>query len=109
MTEQQKRYACAPAFVILLTFALAITCATAAEVRKGWFTPACAARDLRALDAIEQFSAIDEMPTAWLVEAGLSLLEARVRCLAGDEADGIALYERIIAGDARLSHAAVMK
>jgi hypothetical protein len=70
----------------------------ASEVRKRWFTPACAERDLGALTAIEQFSEIDEMPVAWLRDAGLSWLQARTHCLAGEEAEGLALYDRIIAG-----------
>jgi hypothetical protein len=95
------------AFATGLACVLAMVGATAAiaQTRKGSFTPACAARDLRALDALDEFGAIDEMPTAWLVSAGFSFLQARVHCLAGEQAEGLALYDRIIAGDARLSHA----
>lgn len=69
----------------------------------GRFTPACAERDLQAIAAIEDFTDIDEMPAAWLAEAGLAQLRARLLCLAGEESQGIALYDRIIAGDARLA------
>ncbi len=75
----------------------------AAQPRKGTFTPACAARDLRASATIEELGAIDEMPVAWLRAAGLRWLQARAHCLAGEEREGIALYDRIIAGDARLA------
>lgn len=97
--------ALAIAIVLLSALVVASGLRASADVRKSAFTPACAARDLRALDALEVFGAIDEMPTAWLVSAGFGFLAARVHCLAGREPEGLALYDRIIAGDARLSHA----
>jgi hypothetical protein len=71
--------------------------------RHGRVTPRCAERDLRASGVIEQLGEIAEMPSAWLAQAGLTWLEARGHCLAGAENEGVALYDRIIAGDARLS------
>ena len=76
-----------------------------AQERRSAFTPACAARDIQALDTIEQFGDLDEMPVAWLRDAGMSWLEARTLCMKGNEAAGLALYDRIIAGDVRLSAA----
>ena len=82
--------------------------AASAEPRQGVFTPRCAQRDLRALTAIEEFGRIDEMPSAWLADAGLNYLQARSYCLAGAESEGVGLYDRIIAGDARLPNALTM-
>ena len=72
------------------------------NVRKGWFTPRCAERDLRASAAIEEFSRLEEMPSAWLAQAGLTWLHARSYCLSGAETEGVKLYDKIIAGEARL-------
>jgi hypothetical protein len=72
------------------------------QTRKSVFTPRCAERDLRASTAIEEFGQLDAMPTVWLAAAGLSWLQARSLCLAGAENEGVYLYDRIIAGDARL-------
>jgi len=67
------------------------------------FEPACAARDMQALDTIEQFGEGSGVPVAWLRDAGMSWLEARRLCLNGDETAAIALYDLIIAGDVSLS------
>ena len=83
--------------------------ATSDEPGKGWFTPRCAERDIRALAAIESFSEIDAMPAAWLANAGLNYLQARLYCLSRDEGRGIALYDRIIAGEARMSNELALK
>jgi len=72
------------------------------EPRKGLFTPRCAERDLRAIGAIEEFGQLEEMPSAWLAQAGLDWLQARSHCLAGAEAEGVKLYDRIIAGSTRM-------
>ena len=72
------------------------------NVRKGWFTPRCAERDLRASAAIEEFSRLEEMPSAWLAQAGLTWLHARGYCLSGAETEGVKLYDKISAGEARL-------
>jgi hypothetical protein len=71
--------------------------------RTGSLTLRCAERDLRASNVIEQFGEIAEMPPAWLAQAGLTWLQARGQCLSGAEREGVALYDRIIAGDVRLS------
>jgi hypothetical protein len=79
------------------------------EPRQSWFTPRCAEYDVKALAAIEYFGEIDAMPAAWLANAGLNYLQARLYCLSGNEGRGIALYERIIAGDARMSNELALK
>ena len=68
--------------------------ATAAE--RGTFTPACAERDLRAVTLIEQQGGEASMASDVLAEAGLTLLQARLNCLAGDEAGALALYDRVL-------------
>jgi hypothetical protein len=78
-----------------------IAAAAAEEPRKGNFTPRCAERDLRAIAAIEEFGQFEEIPTAWLAQAGLDWLQARSHCLAGAENEGVRLYDRIIAGSTR--------
>ncbi len=79
------------------------------EPRKGWFTPRCADRDIRAIAVIEEFSESDGMPAAWLADAGLNFLQARLYCLSNEEGRGVALYDRIIAGDARMSNELALK
>ena len=69
----------------------------------GSFDSECAQRDLKALDSIEELGETDGKPPAWLAAAGQMHLQARLHCLAGDSAAGIALYDRIIAGDVRLA------
>lgn len=81
-----------------------ITPTALSEPRETWFTPTCAERDLHALAVIEEFGEIDEMPSAWLAAAGLNWLQARRYCLLGNENGGVALYDRIIAGGARMSN-----
>ncbi len=68
--------------------------ATAAE--RGTFTPACAERDLRAVTLIEQQGAGANMASDVLAEAGLTLMQARLNCLAGDEPGALALYDRVL-------------
>jgi hypothetical protein len=85
-----------------------VAAARSDEARKGWFTPRCAERDLRAFSVIEEFGKIDEMPSAWLADAGLNWLQARSYCLSGAENEGVILYDRIIAGDARMPNARTM-
>jgi len=72
--------------------------------RTGWFTPRCAERDLRAFGVIEEFGQADGMPSAWLADAGQNYLQARIYCLSGAENEGVNLYDRIIAGDTRMSN-----
>jgi hypothetical protein len=106
MTEQHQRDFHRRAAIALLVVA-ATTAGLALEApassRKGWFTPRCADHDIRALAVIEEFGDSDGMPAEWLANAGLNFLQARLYCLSNAEVRGIALYERIIAGDARLS------
>ena len=96
----------------ILAFAVGVTFvapAAADEPRQRWFTPRCAEYDIRALAVIEYFGEIDAMPAAWLANAGLNHLQARLYCLSGDEGRGVALYDRIIAGDARMSNELALK
>jgi hypothetical protein len=67
------------------------------------FTPACARLDLNASSVIEERGRTGAMPTAWLASAGLSYLQARSHCLAGEEGKAIILYRRIISGDMSLT------
>lgn len=99
MTKKQNTVALCSA---LLLSALLLAGSGERSKAAGTFTPACAERDLRAIATIEQLGEIEEMSSAWLGAAGLSLVQARIYCLADREADGIALYDRIIAGDVRL-------
>jgi hypothetical protein len=64
--------------------------------RTGWFTPACASRDLRAFAIIEGLNEAADAPTERLADAGLKYLQARMLCLSGQEAEGVALYDSII-------------
>jgi hypothetical protein len=64
--------------------------------RTGWFTPACAKQDLRALAMIEARGEVAGTPSERLGDAGLKYLQARILCLSGQENEGIALYDNII-------------
>jgi hypothetical protein len=64
--------------------------------RTGWFTPACASRDLRAFATIEGRGEAADAPTERLADAGLKYLQARMLCLSGQEDEGVALYDSII-------------
>ena len=82
-------------------FIVAVTMANAAQAasdtpRTGWFTPACARQDLRAIATIEARGEIAAAPTEWLADAGLKFLQARILCLSGHEDEGVALYESIV-------------
>jgi hypothetical protein len=68
----------------------------------GRFTPDCARYDLQAYAVIEQRGELAAPPTAWLGNAGLNYLQARVFCLSGEERKGVELYRRIIQGDMSL-------
>jgi hypothetical protein len=67
-----------------------------ATPRTGWFTPACAKQDLRALSIIEERGEMTSAPVEQLADAGLKFLQARLLCLSGREDEGVALYESII-------------
>lgn len=64
--------------------------------RTGWFTPACAAQDLRAVAIIEQRAEVVTTPPERLTEAGFAFLQARILCLSGRENEGVALYRSAI-------------
>jgi hypothetical protein len=99
--------------IAILALAVSVTfdvgLAAADGPRKGWFTQRCAEYDIQALAVLEQFGEIDAMPAGWLANAGLNYLQARLYCLSNNEASGVALYGRIIAGDARLAHELAVK
>lgn len=63
---------------------------------RGWFTPLCAAHDLKSLAAIEKAGERGDIPANFLGEAGLTFLRGRLLCLAGREAEGVATYEGIV-------------
>jgi hypothetical protein len=111
MTRRHRHCVDRLATILALAVSVAFGVAPAAsdEPRQSWFTPRCAEYDIRALAVIEQFGEVDAMPAAWLANAGLNYLQARLYCLARDEGRGIALYDRIIAGDARMSNELVLK
>jgi hypothetical protein len=73
--------------------------------RTGWFTPACARQDLRALATIEERGEVAGVSTEQLADAGLKFLQARILCLSGQENEGIALYDSIIDFDAPILNA----
>ena len=66
-----------------------------ASAAENAFTPACAERDLRAIALIERQGEVPDM-SAVLAEAGLTLLQARLNCVAGDEAGALAMYDRVL-------------
>jgi hypothetical protein len=77
----------------LLCASLLLSSAAGAAER-GTYTPACAERDLKAVTLIELHGESGDSPA--LAEAGLTLLQARLSCLAGDEAGALALYDRVL-------------
>jgi hypothetical protein len=56
-------------------------------------TPSCAERDQRLFIAIEDHGFSDEIAPERLAQANLDMLEARVVCRNGREAEGLALYD----------------
>ena len=72
-----------------------LVAAPAGAAERGSFTPACAERDLRVVTLIEAQGEISADSPA-LAEAGLTLLQARMNCLAGNEAAALALYDRVL-------------
>ena len=82
--------------VVLSSSVLVLSAAASDTPRKGWFTPACAKQDLRALATIEARGEVARTPTEWLADAGLKYLQARTLCLSGQEDEGLALYHSII-------------
>ena len=111
MTKRYRRRT--DRLIVISALAVSVTFgighAAADESRQRWFTPRCAEYDIQALAVIEHFGEIDAMPAVWLANAGLNYLQARLYCLSGDEGRGVALYDRIIAGDARMSHESALK
>jgi len=91
-------------FIVAVMTANAVQAAPAAP-RAGWFTPACARQDLRAIATIEQRGEIAGAPTEWLADAGLKFLQARILCLSGHEDEGVALYESIVGFEAPVLNA----
>jgi hypothetical protein len=91
-------------FVVAVMLANAALAASDTR-RTGWFTPACAAQDLRALATIEERAEVAGAPTEWLADAGLKHLQARILCLSGQEGEGVALYQSIIGSAAPVLNA----
>ena len=84
--------------LLCASLALGVLAAPASAAEQGTFTPACAERDLRAFALIERQGEVQDM-SAVLAEAGLTLLQARLKCLAGDEAGALAMYDRVLRVD----------
>jgi hypothetical protein len=83
--------------LLVAMLAVAVNAQVAPDApRKGYFTPACARQDLRAIATIEESRERTGTPTELLAEAGQSHLQARILCLAGREEEGLALYESVI-------------
>jgi hypothetical protein len=61
------------------------------------FTSVCAAHDIRTFAVIEKAGERAGVPASRLGDAGLAYLRARLLCLSGHEADGVAAYESAVA------------
>ena len=81
--------------LLCASLVLGVLGAPASAAERGTFTPVCAERDLRAVALIERQGEVPGM-SAVLAEAGLTLLQARLNCLAGDEAGALAMYDRVL-------------
>ena len=84
--------------LLCASLVLGVLAAPASAAERNAFTPACAERDLRAVALIERQGEVHAM-SAVLAEAGLTLLQARLDCLAGDEAGALAMYDRVLRVD----------
>jgi hypothetical protein len=60
-------------------------------------------RDLQAVALIERQGEVYDA-SAVLAQAGLTLLQARLNCLAGDEAGALAMYDRVLRVQVVSSH-----
>lgn len=80
----------------LLCIALALATPASATGQAGKFTPACAERDLKVVAFIEQSGEAGDMASDLLGEIGLAHLQARSSCLDGNEAEALAIYDRIL-------------
>ena len=81
--------------LLCASLVLGVLGAPASAAERGSFTPVCAERDLRAFALIERQGEVNGA-SAVLAEAGLTLLQARLKCLAGDEAGALAMYDRVL-------------
>ena len=89
--------------LLCASLVLGVLGAPASAAERGTFTPACAERDLRAVTLIERQGEV-HYASAVLAEAGFTLLEARSKCLAGDEAGALAMYDRVLRVEVVSSH-----
>ena len=84
--------------LLCASLVLGVLGAPASAGDRGTFTPACAERDLRAVTLIERQGEVNGA-SAVLAQAGLTLLDARLNCLEGDEAAALAMYDRVLRVD----------
>src|SRR6266478_2665385 len=64
----------------------------------GSFTRGCAARDLQILMLIEQREATNAISAERLSDAMLTMMNARMMCYDGHEADALTMYDSIASG-----------
>ena len=81
-----------PRGLLCASVVLGVLAAPASAAERNAFTPACAESDLRA-------ERQGEVHATALAEAGLTMLQARLNCLAGDEAGALAMYDRVLRVD----------
>ena len=84
--------------LLCASLVVGVLAAPASAAERKAFTSACAERDLRAIALIERQGEVPDM-SAMMAEAGLTMLQARLNCLAGDEAGALAMYDRVLRVD----------
>ena len=84
--------------LLCASLVVGVLAAPACAAERNAFTSACAESDLLAIGVIERQGEVQDMSTA-LAEAGLTLLQARLICLAGDEPGALAMYDRVLRVD----------
>jgi hypothetical protein len=89
--------------LLCASLVLGVLGAPASAAERGTFTPVCAERDLQAVALIERQGEVYDA-SAVLAQAGLTLLQARLNCLAGDEAGALAMYDRVLRVQVVSSH-----
>ena len=82
---------------LLITWIAVVTTASAAQAQT--ISAACAERDLQAITFIEQRGEAGDLPATTLGELGLMQLQARLSCVAGEEAKAISIYDAILEMD----------
>jgi hypothetical protein len=88
--------ACGIAAILLSFVALGKAESPASTSLGSRTTAECAARDLKAIELIEQRGEAGDLPAARLVELSLMQLQARRDCIAGQETKALAIYDDIL-------------